>query len=110
VTVAVPSLWPLAVALPLAMVAFAIDNHAVSGVRLGDHHVVVRRGGTGERVTLAARIHRLQDYGTAVNPLQRRARLAHVGLHVGSGTGMRARHLERDAADAFLSRLRSGSP
>lgn len=104
-TVAVPGAWPaLPVALVVALVAGA-DAYAATGLTFTPTHVVVRSRRRGARVTLAARVRRLQEHGVARSPLQRRARLATVDLAVGSGTRARARHVEADVARAYLARL-----
>src|SRR4051812_39897994 len=98
-----PPAWPGPPAPPppavRALVARAIvlgaDAHAATGVRLGGAHVVVCTWRRGARLTLAARVRRLQERSVSRTPMQARAALASVELAVGSGTRVRARHLER---------------
>jgi putative membrane protein len=103
----VPEAWPVAPVLVALALAAGADAHAASGVRLAGSHVVLRTWRRGARVTLAARVRRLQDYGLSRTPLQARAGLASVDLAVGSGTRLRTRHLELTAARAYLAALRA---
>jgi putative membrane protein len=101
----VPGAWPAVPVLLALTLAAGADAHAAAGVRLAGAHVVVRTWRRGSRLTLAARVRRLQELGTSRSPLQARAGLATVELAVGSGTRVRARHLEQRTAQAFLAAL-----
>jgi putative membrane protein len=102
---AVPAAWPAAPVLVAVALAAGADAHAAAGLRLAGSHVVLRTWRRGARVTLAARVRRLQEHGCTRTPLQARAGLATVQVAVGSGTRVRTRHLELPVARAFLAAL-----
>jgi uncharacterized membrane protein YdbT with pleckstrin-like domain len=66
----------------------------------------VVRGRVLARRTLLARLDRLQEHGTSVSLLQRRAALADFQVAVGSGRRGRIRHLEAGVAGRLFERLR----
>jgi putative membrane protein len=103
--VAVPVAWPAAPALALAGAVAGLRAYRAAGVRLAGELVVVRESRLARR-TLLARRHRLQEHELARTPLQARARLADLGVTVGSGGGGRARHLEAATAEAAFAALR----
>ncbi|MEX1142008.1 MAG: PH domain-containing protein, partial [Thermoleophilaceae bacterium] len=105
-TVLWPSAWP---AIPLLAALGALDGalrYRNAGWLLSGERLALRRGALLRR-TLIARADRLQDESVAQSPLQRRARLASLGVTVASGA---VAHLESSTAAALLGRLRPARP
>jgi putative membrane protein len=102
---AVPSLgpWPL-LAAPL-LAANGWLSYRAAGWRLGQGRLALRSRGLAW-VTLLAPTTRLQQHEVAQSPLQRRARLADLGVAVGKGSPLRVRHLEDRTAWELWERLR----
>jgi uncharacterized membrane protein YdbT with pleckstrin-like domain len=91
--------------LGLAGAIAGLRAHRACGVRLAGDVVVVREARLARR-TLLARRRRLQEHSVSHTPLQARAALADLRVTVGSGGEGRARHLERETAQALFGALR----
>jgi putative membrane protein len=102
---ALPAVWPAVPALALAGAVAGLRAYRAAGLRLAGEIVVVRESRLARR-TLLARRHRLQEHELARTPLQARARLADLGVTVGSGGGGRARHLDAATAETAFTALR----
>ena len=103
--------WLLLLVVAAAGAGLGLARHRAAGWRLDGAHIVVRNRRLA-RTTAIADASRLQHVDVAVNPLQRRARLATLGLAIGSGRRFQLRHLgDTTAADLFgvLGRRALGS-
>ncbi|HYN49853.1 MAG TPA: PH domain-containing protein [Thermoleophilaceae bacterium] len=105
ITAAWPSAWPAVVVLALAGGLDGLQRYRSAGWRLAGGRLAVRRRVIARR-TLVARADRLQEHSLRVSPLQRRARLATLGVAVGSGRRGRVAQLELDVAARLFERLR----
>jgi len=97
--------WSAAPVLALAGALAGLRAHRACGMRLADDVVVVREARLARR-TLLARRHRLQEHRLQHTPWQARAALTDLHVTVGSGGQGRARHLEREVAQALFGALR----
>jgi putative membrane protein len=103
--VLVPAAWPAAVALVALGALVGLGRFRAAGLGLDGERVLVRSRVLA-RTTLVARTARLQEHSLAQGPLQRRARLARLGVAVGSGRRAAVAHLDLDVARAAFDRLR----
>jgi putative membrane protein len=104
-TVAVPSAWPAIPVLAFIGAAEGLLRHRAAGWSENGRHLVVRSRRLARR-TLIARVDRLQEHGTAISVLQRRAGLADFHAAVGSGRTGRVRHLDAGEVRSLFERLR----
>lgn len=93
-------------ALPLALIlgAYGALRFRVAGWRLRDGRLAVRSLRLA-RVTVLGPAANREWHEVAQNPLQRRARLADVGVAFGKRTSARVRHLELSTATRLFERL-----
>jgi putative membrane protein len=104
-TVAVPAAWPAIPALALLGAGDGVLRWRAAGWSEDGRHLVVRNRVLARR-TLIARSDRLQEHGTTISVLQRRASLADFHAAVGSGRTGRIRHLDAADVHSLFERLR----
>jgi putative membrane protein len=104
-TVALPAAWPAIAVLALAGAADGLLRHRVAGWSEDGRHLVLR-GRLVARRTLIARVDRLQEHGTTITVLQRRAGLADFHAAVGSGRKGRLHHFDAGDVRSLFERLR----
>jgi putative membrane protein len=104
-TVAVPAAWPAIPVLALVGAAEGLLRHRAAGWSEDGRHLVVRSRVLARR-TLIARVDRLQEHGSNITVLQRRAGLADFHAAVGSGRTGRVRHLDAGDVRSLFERLR----
>jgi putative membrane protein len=106
-TAVLPAAWP-AVAVLAALGAWhGALRFRAAGWRLDSGRVVLRSRGAA-RQTIVARAARLQEQSLAQTLPQRRARLAHLAIAVGSGRRARVAHLDLADASALFQAVRPG--
>lgn len=103
--VAWPTAWPAIVVLAVLGALDGLLRHRSAGWRLSGGRLALRRRLLARR-TLVARTDRLQEHSLRTSPFQRRARLATLGVAVGSGKRARVAHLETAVAARLFERLR----
>lgn len=94
----------LAALLVPAAAGLGVARYRAAGWRVDGGHVVLRTRRVA-RTTAAADAHRLQGVHTSATVLQRRARLATLGVDVSSGRRLAVRHVDGDTAAELLDRL-----
>jgi putative membrane protein len=104
-TLAVPAAWPAIPALGLVAAADGLLRWRAAGWSEDGRHLVVRNRVLARR-TLIARSDRLQEHGSTISVLQRRASLADFHAAVGSGRTGRIRHLDAGDVHSLFERLR----
>ena len=100
-----PGAWPAAAALVVLSLIHGALRFRAAGWRLTEGLVAVRSRVIA-RQTLIAPVARLQEHTVAQSPLQRRARLADVGLAVASGRRAAVAHLDQGTARQLFDELR----
>ena len=103
--VAWPAAWPAIAVLGVLGGLDGLLRHRSAGWRLAEGRLALRRRLLARR-TLVARTDRLQEHSLRTSPFQRRARLATLGVAVGSGRRARVAHLEAVVAARLFERLR----
>lgn len=109
ITAAWSPAWPAIAVLALAGALDGLLRYRSAGWRLATGRLALRRRLLARR-TLVARADRLQEHSLSVSPFQRRARLATLGVAVGSGKRGGVAHLESGVAAELLERLRLRPP
>jgi putative membrane protein len=109
VTAAWSPAWPAIAVLAVAGALDGLLRYRSAGWRLATGRLALRRRVLARR-TLVARADRLQEHSLSISPFQRRARLATLGVAVGSGKRGGVAHLESGVAAELLERLRIGHP
>jgi putative membrane protein len=97
--------WIL-VLLPAAA-ALGVARHRATGWRVEGGELALRSRRLA-RITVLARVRRVQQHDLAQTPLQRRGRLASLEVALGAGTRARVDHLELAVARSVFAALRPG--
>jgi putative membrane protein len=93
-----------ALAAPVLAAAFGVAAFRSAGWRLDGARLVLRERGL-QRTTLIADARRLPELFARTSAFQRRARLATVGVALGSGRRAAVRHLDAPTAHALFAQL-----
>ncbi|HEX8082949.1 MAG TPA: PH domain-containing protein [Solirubrobacteraceae bacterium] len=93
-----------ALAAPVLAAAFAVAAFRSAGWRLDAARLVLRERGL-QRTTLIADARRLPELFARTSAFQRRARLATVGVALGSGRRAAVRHLDAATAQSLFAQL-----